>query len=257
MTKGESTANLAEELKKANEALKMMEAHLMQAGKMAALGQLSAGIAHELKQPLTGIMGFVEDALEDAEKDSPVIESLNIIRREADRMQKIVNGIRKFSRASGVEKENININMIIEDSLLLLSKQLANNNIVLETSLAEDLPQVHGNASQLQQVFVNMISNSKDAMESKGEEGKLTVQSGLSNDGKYVEVCFKDTGCGMPKDVIQKLSEPFFTTKGPDKGTGLGTSISFSIIKMHNGEINITSKVGAGTTIILAIPILL
>lgn len=249
-----SDKDLAKELEKANKTLKMMETHLLQAGKMAALGQLSAGIAHELRQPLTGIVGYVEDALEEVKKNSSLRESLNIIKREAERMEVIVNGIRKFSRMSGAEMEAIDINTVINDSLLLLTKQLRNNNIEIKTSLDEDLPKVKANASQMQQVFVNMISNAKDAMESKGG-GTLTLKSALSEEGKYVEVSFKDTGCGMPKDVIKKLSEPFFTTKEPDKGTGLGTSISFSILKMHKGEIDISSKVGSGTTIRITIPV--
>jgi len=251
--KNNQIKNLTRKLKKAEEALKLMESNLSHAGKMVTLGQLSAGIAHELKQPLTGIVGFVEDALEEAEKGSPLIETLHIIERETGRMQQIVNGIRKFSRMSGTEKEPIDINTSVDNALLLLTKQLANNNIKLKTALDEDLPKVMANASQMEQVFVNMTGNAKDAMEIKG--GALTVQSCLSGNGKYVEVSFKDTGCGMPKEVIGKLSEPFFTTKGPDKGTGLGTSISFSIIKKHHGEINITSKVGVGTTIRIMIPV--
>lgn len=254
MSEAKCAEDLQKELKRANEVIEMMESRLIQAGKVSVLGQLSAGIAHELKQPLTGIVGFVEDALEETEDDSSVRESLNIIKREAERMQDIIDGIRKFSRASGENKEDIDINAVLNDSLLLLSKQLANNNIIVEISLSEDLPKVHANASQMQQVFVNMISNAKDAMEAKGG-GTLRVISILSEDGKCIQVNFEDTGCGMPKDVIKRLSEPFFTTKGPDKGTGLGTSISFSIIKMHNGTIDIASKVGSGTTIGITIPI--
>ncbi len=246
--------DLLRELEKADEALKMMKAHLLQAGKMATLGQLGAGIAHELKQPLTGIVGFVDEALEEAGEESPIIETLNIIKREAERMEDIVNGIRKFSRMSGAEKEPIDLNEIVNDSLLLLTKQLTSCNIRLETILEEGLPNVFANASQLQQVFVNMISNARDAIEPKGC-GTLTVKSALSKDRKYVEISFKDTGCGMSRDVIKKLSEPFFTTKGSDKGTGLGTSISFSIIKEHNGNIDVTSKVGSGTTIRIVIPV--
>jgi len=254
MTKNTSIESLTEELKIAKEQIKMMESRLVQAGKVAALGQLSAGIAHELKQPLTGILGFAEDALEETKDNEAATESINVITREAERMRKIVDGIRKFSRSSGTEKNDIDIDGIIEDALLLLSKQLANNNIVLKRTLGEDLPQVHGNASQLQQVFVNMTSNAKDALEEQGG-GDLTVKSELSQDGKYVEVSFQDTGCGMPQEVIEKLSEPFFTTKGADKGTGLGTSISFTIIKEHGGNIDIKSVVGTGTTITISIPI--
>jgi len=260
VTKNKETNNansendVANKLKKANKALKTMNAHLMQTGKMASLGQLSAGIAHELKQPLTGIIGFVDDALEEVERGSPAISSLNIVKAEAERMHKIINGIRKFSRVSGTEKEPIDLNVVINDALLLLRKQLTTHNIILKTELYEKLPQAFANASQMQQVFVNMIVNSKDALESKGG-GTLTIKSCLSDDGKYCEVSFKDTGCGIPKEVIEKLSEPFFTTKGPEKGTGLGTSISFSIIKDHDGIIDVTSKVGKGTIIRLTVPI--
>ena len=254
INKDSGDKDLAQELKKANATLRMMESHLVHAGKMAALGQLSAGIVHELRQPLTGIVGYVEDALEEVEKNSSVSESLQIIKKEAARMHLIVDGIRKFSRMSGVEMEPIDINTIINDSLLLLTKQLRNNNIEIETSLQKNLPNVTANASQLQQVFVNMISNAKDALEAKGG-GTFTLKSSLVDGDSFVEVTFKDTGCGMPEEVIKKLSEPFFTTKTSDRGTGLGTSISFPIIKKHKGEIHITSKVGSGTTIKLKVPV--
>lgn len=254
INKDTSRAELIRKLERSDKALKIMQAHLVQAGKMTTLGQLSAGIAHELKQPLTGIVGFAEEALGEVESHSPLIEILNIINREAGRMLKIVNGIRKFSRTSGPERETIDINAVINDCLFLLTKRLKNHNIKLETALDENLPKVYANTSQMQQVFVNMISNAKDSMESKGS-GKLTVKSKLSKNGKYIEISLKDTGCGMPKEVIERLPEPFFTTKGPDKGTGLGMSISFSIIKEHNGDIDITSKVASGTVIKIMIPV--
>jgi len=256
MKRDKQDGNLAKKLEKTEQTLEMIRSQLVQAGKMAALGQLSAGIAHELKQPLTGIMGFMDEALEDLEleNDNPVIESLNIVKKEAERMQNIVNGIRKFSRASGIQKEPIDINIVINESLLLLRKQLENHNVKVETTLDENLPKAFANASQMQQVFVNMIANARDAMETKGC-GTLTVKTALLKDDKYIEVFIKDTGCGMPKDVIKKLAEPFFTTKGPEKGTGLGTSISFSIIEDHNGNIDISSKVGSGTTIKITIPV--
>lgn len=254
MVKEKKSENFAGKLKNANKKLQVMESRLIQAGKVSTLGQLSAEIAHELKQPLTGIIGFAEDALEEIEEDSPIIESLKIIKREAERMRDILNGVRKFSRASGEKKENVDINAIIDDSLLLITKQLENDNITVEISLDKNLPKIYVNASQMQQVFVNMISNAKDAMESKGS-GTLAVKSVSSKDGKYAEISFKDTGCGMPKDTLNRLSEPFFTTKGPDRGTGLGTSISFSIIKQHKGTIDITSKVGFGTAVKIMVPV--
>lgn len=254
ISKDTPRVELIKKLEQADEALMIMQAHLIQAGKMTTLGQLSAGIAHELKQPLTGIMGFAEEALDEVESHSPIVETLNIINREAERMLKITDGIRKFSRMSGFEKELVDINPIINDCLLLLTKQLSNHNIKFETVLEKNLPKVYANISGMQQVFVNMISNARDAMESKGS-GKLTVKSKLAKNGEYIEISFKDTGCGMPKEVINRLSEPFFTTKGPDKGTGLGTSISFSIIKEHNGDIDITSKIARGTTIKIMLPV--
>lgn len=252
LKKRKQDKDLAGRLEKTEHTLEMMRSQLVQAGKMAALGQLSAGIAHELKQPLTGIIGFIEEALEDIEKDSPVIESLNIVKKEAERMQNIVNGIRKFSRASGIQKEPVDINMTINESLLLLRKQLENHNIKVETRLDDNLPRAFGNASQIQQVFVNMIANARDAMEPKGG-GTLTIKTSLKSGN--IEASLKDTGCGMPKEVLDRLSEPFFTTKGPEKGTGLGTSISFSIINDHNGDIDISSKVGSGTLIKIKLPV--
>ena len=168
-------------------------------------------------------------------------------------MHLIVNGIRKFSTMSRGEKEYIDVNEIINESLLLLSKQLANCNIKLKKGLSENIPKVYANASQIQQVFVNMISNSKDALESKGG-GNLTVKSALSGDGKCAEVSFKDTGCGIRQENLSKLFHPFFTTKDVGKGTGLGLSITHGIVTSLGGKINVASKQGKGSSFEILLP---
>ncbi len=237
--------------------LKETQEQLIQAEKMSAIGQLAAGISHELNQPLTGIKGFSQAILMDLDKDNPINEDLRKIIEQANRMDKIIQRIRLFARKSDFKIQEFDINQPIEDSFLLLNKQLSVHNVQVEKSLSKNLPRVQGDPNQLEQVFLNLITNARDAINSlnssKGE--KITIKTSLSKDKKHIEITFKDTGCGICKGDLTNIFNPFFTTKFPDGGTGLGLSLVYRIIENHKGKISVKSKEGKGTTVRILLPI--
>jgi len=260
-----------EKLQKAYQELKDTHVQLVQAGKLAAMGEMAAGVAHELTQPLLGIDGFAIALLEDMKRQVEISEcamgnaelkseiqrravtDLELILQQTDRMTKIVNMVRDFACASGTEMALLNINKPIEDALLLFSEQLRLHNIAVEKHLAQDLPLVRGNANQLQQLFINLITNARDAMDTKGGEGRLTTSTGESTDGIYIEV--EDNGIGADAETVSRMFEPFFTTKKANKGTGLGLSIVARIIKEHGGTIDVQSEPGRGCKFTIRLPL--
>ncbi len=241
------------ELEAANLELKKTQAELIQAAKMVGMGQLGASIAHELNQPLLAIGIFAERCLKGLDPDSKEYQNVQKIITQVDRMTKITNNIRMFSRESKAEKEEINVNEPIEDALMMVQKQLENHNIKLTKDLRKDLPKVVADKNQLHQVFLNMITNARDAMDPIGH-GELTIQSlGLLDDA-FVEVDFIDTGVGIPAEHIKKIFNPFFTTKEDGKGVGLGLSLSHEIIKNHSGMLDVHRNEGGGTIFRIILP---
>jgi signal transduction histidine kinase/FixJ family two-component response regulator len=245
------------ELENACSQLKETQLELIQSSKMAAMGQLSAGISHELNQPLTGIKGFAQAALLDLENDNPLREDLRRIVEQADRMDKIIKNIHFFARKSEFKMEEIDINQPIEDSLMFLTEQLRVHNIRLNKLLALDLPKIKGDTNQLQQVFLNLITNARDAIDSlkNPNGGEITVRTSLSEDKKNIEIIFQDAGCGIPKENLESIFNPFFTTKSPEGGIGLGLSIVYRIIENHKGRIEVESEMGKGTIFKIILPL--
>lgn len=257
-----------DELKKAYQELKETQDQLLQAAKLASMGELAAGIAHELTQPLQGIKGFSEtiridlskilgeDKLSENEVKKYALRNANdieIILQQTNRMSTILNGIRDFARSSNLEKEQVNINEIIEASLILFIDNFKTQNISLNKELSKELPDILGNKNQLQQVFINLISNSFDAMEQTQNKKELSIYSKLSSDKNYVTIEMRDSGIGIDEETQKKIFNPFFTTK--KEGTGLGMSISDRIIRDHNAYITIQSKINSGTTFTISFPI--
>ncbi len=246
------------DLEVAYQKLQETKEELIQTSKMAAMGQLSAGISHELNQPLTGIKGFSQAALIDIKDNSPLRKDLEKIIEQADRMDKIIQNVRSFSRKSKFIMQAIDINKPIQDSLMLVNEQLKVRNIKLNVSLGAELPKIEGDANQLQQVFLNLLTNARDAIDtlvdSKG--GELIVRTSVSRDKKNVEMIFKDTGCGISKENMGHIFNPFFTTKSPNGGMGLGLSISYRIIERHKGKIEGESEEGKGTRFKISFPVL-
>ncbi len=247
--------------------LKKSREQLIQQEKMASVGQLAAGAAHELNNPLAGILGYSQFALEKITKKTlkdlseddicAYTQYLKDIEHQSQRCKTIVQNLLKFARSSTkVPFEPLDLNSVLKDTLVFLSHQMDMNKIELIVNLADSPLEVMGHFNQLQQVFTNIILN---AIQTMTEGGKLIIstQKMEQKDSlpERVEISIQDTGCGIPEDNLNKIFEPFFTTKKVGEGTGLGLPVSYGIIKEHKGEISVESQVGKGTTFILWIPV--
>ncbi len=233
--------------------LREMQAHLIQSEKLASLGKLAAGIAHEINNPLGGILIYSNLLLEDTGEKSPYYENLKKIVKETSRCKNIVRGLLEFARPKEPEMSLININEIVESSLSIMERQTLFQNIKIKKTYASDLPKIVADSAQLQQVFVNIILNAAEAMDGKG---LLTLRTSLNEDGSYMEVQFSDTGHGIKEEDKKRLFEPFFSTKEVGKGTGLGLAISYSIIQKHKGTIEVDSQIGKGSTFTIRLPVI-
>lgn len=245
------------EQKRLEAKLKAAQVRLVEDSKMRALGELVAGVAHEVNNPLMASQTILFVILRNLPKDSPERERLELIRKCNDRIARIIDHLREFSRQKTPEFLEMDINLPIENALMITGQQLLNHNITIERRLAEKLPRVLGDANQLEQVFLNLISNGMDAMEDIPGEKKLTFHSRtLEEDGTaWIQVSVKDTGIGIPKADLDKVLEPFFSTKPVGKGTGLGLSLCFGIVESHNGRLEIQSEQGRGTEVSIFLPV--
>jgi two-component system, NtrC family, sensor kinase len=242
---------MAVELKDRERALKDLYGQLVQSEKMAAFGALGAGIAHEVKNPLAGILGITQLSLRAVESAHPLEKNLKIIEKETKRCKTIIESLLKFARQEQVEFDEVDISQVVTDALAIVDHQLGINNIKIEKELEDGLPACRGNANQLQQVLMNLMINAQQAM--AGAPGKVKLSATRSERGG-VELKVADTGPGIPADVQKKIFEPFFTTKPAGQGTGLGLSVTYGIVKDHGGEIRIESTVGEGATFIITLP---
>ncbi len=229
-----------------------MQAHLIQSEKLASLGKLAAGVAHEINNPLGGILIYSHLMLEDTDKNSPRYENLKKIVKETSRCKDIVKGLLEFARPKEPEMSLISINDIAEKSLSIIERQALFQNIKIKKTYKSDLPKIVADSAQLQQVFMNVIINAAEAMEGNGI---LALSTSLSRDGTCIEVKFSDTGHGIMEEDKKRLFEPFFTTKEVGKGTGLGLAISYSIIQKHHGTIEVKSELGKGSTFTVKLPL--
>jgi len=239
------------DLKERDEELNEAQSQLVQSEKLAAFGQLGAGIAHEVKNPLAGILGCTQLSLRKVEKEGPVFENLRLIEKETKRCKEIIENLLRFARQEKAVHEPVSINNVIEDGMAIINHQLELNKISVTRDLADNLPLIRGSGNQLQQVLMNLMINAQQAME--GSPGTILVRTYLGDHGKVV-VSVKDSGPGIPMENQVKLFEPFFTTKPGGKGTGLGLSVSFGIIEDHGGTIRIESEVGHGATFVIELP---
>lgn len=224
---------------------------LLHSEKLASLGKLAAGVAHELNNPLGGILMYANILLEQA-AEGPAAQDLKEIVEQALRCKEIVRGLLDFARRRGEEPARVQLNEVLEKCVGLMSKQASFLNIQWEKQLQSDLPQVAADSDQLSQVFTNLIVNAADAMEGRGTLGLRTWAEG---EPAQVHVEISDTGSGIPEEHLQKIFDPFFTTKEVGKGTGLGLSIAYGIVRRLGGEIQVRSKLGQGTTFHLRFPL--
>lgn len=231
-----------------------LESQLSQAEKMSSIGLLAAGVAHEVNTPLAVISSYaqmLQKQLNGNEKQASLLEKIT---RQTFRASEIVNSLLNFSRTSGTEFSEIDLNRIIHETLALLEHQFKTSQVKVDEKLLPTLPTIHGNAGKLQQVFLNLFLNAKDAMQGGGT---LRVQTA---NGDGVKVIVSDSGAGIAQEHIQRIYDPFFTTKNGGgagrKGTGLGLSVTYGIIQEHAGKIEVESRVGEGTTFFLEFPLM-
>ena len=232
--------------------IRNMQAMLVQSEKLSSLGQLGAGIAHELNSPLTGLLMLIRSYKKEKDPNTEEYQDLKEMQEACEHMAKIIRDLNDFTRVSTEDMVELNCNEVIETTLGFSAHELNKKGIRLEKLFDENIPLVRGNKSQLQQVVINMITNAGDAISGKGIF-KITTRSVTTDNGTFVQMIFSDTGCGISKDMLGNIFDPFFTTKRPGRGIGLGLSITYTIIKNHNGEILVDSEPGRGTefTIIL------
>ncbi len=228
---------------------KKLEAQLIHSEKLAAIGLLAGGVAHEIKNPLSVILGYTELLQESTPDDKGYQDSLAKIQRQAERCRTIVGNLLKFSRKSDVDIVPININQTLSETLELFGKQLVVQDIAVEREFSSMLPPYWGNESELQQIFFNLVVNAKDAMD-KG--GVLKIKTINAED--YIRIVMSDTGSGIPEDVQKNIFTAFFTTKEAGKGTGLGLSIVAKIVEKYKGRIELESKLGEGAAFSITLP---
>ncbi len=226
-----------------------LERKLVQADKLSSIGLLAAGVAHEVNTPLAVISTYAQMLAKQVAGDDQKSKLLDKIARQTFRASEIVNSLLNFSRTSSTAFEDLDLNRLIRETLTLLEHQFQKAGIVVETEMNEAIPQIRGNQGKLQQVFLNLFINARDAMEGGG---KLIVVTHPAEHGVGVEV--RDSGAGMPREIVARIFDPFFTTKASRKGTGLGLSVSYGIVEEHGGAIEVDSNPGAGTVFRLEFP---
>jgi two-component system NtrC family sensor kinase len=231
----------------------MLQAKLMHTEKMAAVGQLVSGVAHEVNNPLTAIMGFADLLLESPELSGDVREDLQVILQEAQRTREIVQNLLSFARQTPPEKQSVDINKVLRRTISLRAYDMASHGIELLEEFDSKLPEIIGDAHQLQQVFLNILNNACDAVREAGRPGKISIST--KQLAGSLEVLFRDNGPGIRN--ADRLFDPFYTTKEVGKGTGLGLSICYGIVREHNGEILCFNNQNAeGATFAIRLPLI-
>lgn len=241
--------------------LKETHDKLLHQDKMASLGKLSASVVHEINNPIAGVLNFIllikriseEENITPKEMDR-FNHYLTLMETETRRVSRIVSNLLAFSRQTKIEFSPLDLNRLVEKTLLLNANLLKINHIKVEKRFDPKIPQIVGSEDQLQQVFMNIISNAAEAMESI-KSGVLTVDTRRSDDENAITVTFKDSGAGIPEQNLPRLFEPFFTTKKKGKGVGLGLSVAYGIIQEHGGSMRVTSKVGKETVFTVELPL--
>ena len=257
-TKGELDAlmrGLEKQVEDRTAALRAAQDQLVRSEKLSSLGKLSASIAHEINNPLAGILTFAklivrtldQGAPDDATRKS-LIKNLHLVERETERCSAIVRNLLDFARERPLALKDTNVQAVVEEAVQLLGNQIQIQGVVLEKRLAP-VPLVDGDFGQLRQAFVNVMMNACEAM---ARGGRLTLETSVVDGGRWVEIAFQDSGPGIPPDHLSKIFDPFFTTK--EKGTGLGLSVVYGIIERHGGKIELTTEVGKGTRVMLRLP---
>lgn len=241
-----------EELEKTVETLKATQHQLIQSEKLSGIGEFVAGVAHELNNPLTSVMGFSE-LLQQSDLPEQQRRYLDVIFKSAKRCQKVVQSLLSFARRHAPERKIVCVNEIVESAIEILQYQMRTSNIEVVTQLDPRLPATELDPHQMQQVFLNIINNARQAMEGQGHRGRLRVSTESADD--KVRIIFQDNGPGIPAENLKRIFNPFFTTKEVGKGTGLGLSLCYGIVSEHGGTITPHSTVGEGARFVIELPI--
>jgi two-component system NtrC family sensor kinase len=232
--------------------LKEAEALVLQSEKMASLGRLAAGVAHEINNPLTGILLYGNMMLEKLEADHPMRTSLTYILEDAGRCKDIVQHLLAYSRQSSTSRELFTTNQLVEESLNLIRDQKLFINVQIKRELTEEPLQLFADRQRLRQVVINLVMNAIDAM---NRNGTLTLRTYADDDGTNACLEIADSGSGIPRENLSHIFDPFFTTKEPGKGTGLGLSTAYGIISDNGGEITVKHTGPQGTTFLIILPL--
>ncbi len=253
------TRSTVAKIRRADQERAALDAELMQAGKMAALGKLAAGVAHEINNPLTLIMenaGWIQDLL--TEEDPSAIEgfaeidgAVRKIEQHVERARQVTHRMLGFARRMEPVEEDVDLNHLAEQAISFLQSEATLRDIALERAYDQDLPRISTDTAQVQQVLLNLLDNAIDAVDRNGE---VTVSTGATADGQGVWLTVTDDGPGIPEPVLARIFEPFFTTKSPGQGTGLGLSIAYSIIRKLGGELQAANVPGAGASFTITLP---
>ncbi|MDZ7290235.1 MAG: ATP-binding protein [candidate division KSB1 bacterium] len=262
LQKNDEIGELAKSFNAMTRKLSETQRQLYQSDKLASIGRLAAGVAHEINNPLTGVLTYSSFLLKRITDKPEIKEDLEVIVRETKRCREIVKGLLDFARQSQPEKRQVNVNEIIEQASRIMQNQLAIHRIKLEQNLYPEPLFINADKNQIQQVLVNLLMNANDAIGEQGGSITITTEvvndsssaaAGLSSAKEYVQINVSDTGCGIAAENLQKIFDPFFTTKG-QKGTGLGLAVVWGIIDKHGGRITVKSELGKGTTFSILLP---
>jgi C4-dicarboxylate-specific signal transduction histidine kinase len=244
-----------QEMERREHELREKQEQLVQAGKLATLGELTTGVAHELNNPLNNIglyVGNVIDRIRLGEVGTePLVGDLEKAMEQVRKATQIISHLRTFGRAARVNIALVDVDDVIERSLLLVHEQLRLRGIEVELELCPDELLVLANPIQLEQVFINLLTNARDAL---ADSRRKTIRIASSRDEERIRIAFSDTGPGIPRELQQRIFDPFFTTKEVGTGTGLGLSITYSILKEYGGEISVTSQPDKGATFVIELP---
>ncbi len=243
---------LEEKVEYRSQELQKVQVQLMQSEKLAFLGRLASGVAHEINSPLTGILTFSHLLMRKVKNHPELKNELELIIHETTRVSTIVRGLLDFARENKPQKRLCNVNELILHTLSLVEHQSVFQNIQILKNLEGQIPLILLDPSQMQQVFMNILLNAADAMPAGGS---LTISTALAPGDLFLQVNFVDTGCGIPKEIIHRIFDPFFTTKTNRKGTGLGLAVSYGIVERHRGRIEVQSEEGKGTTFTIQLPL--
>ncbi len=239
-------------LRKAEQERKEMEERVLQADKLASIGRLGAGVAHEINNPLSVILGYTNMLRKKYTESGETKEDLEIVCYNARLCKKIVDDLLNFSRQTKVVRVPTDINAAIESALVPMEETLRGGGVTIARAYDPELPALPADEDKLKRIFTNLILNAFQAMKAGG---LLTVCTSHDKEKKGVRIAFSDTGCGIPEGIRDKIFEPFFTTKPPGQGTGLGLAVSYGIVKEHKGELSVVSEQGKGSSFTLWFPL--